>query len=176
MNLMNKLLLVFCLFTGFGTFCSCSNDDEEINDSDMIWDLAPINLKIIPVDQQGNYILQDFDDAKVTAIWRDNTYIKDHNVSEKPEPPTRAYPVTMYGLLSNDTCLVFGELDRELDYTDEQIVINWGDEYKSDTIMFNHKLTWVKGDKGYKVPESVFDIKLNGEPVDYKMRVVKTKK
>lgn len=173
---MNKLLLAFCLFIGFGTFCSCNSDDEETNNPDMIWDLAPINLKITPVDQQGNYILLDFDDVKVTAEWRGNVYEKDSNASDFPAPPTRAYLAKMYGLLSYDTCLVFGELNRDLDYTNEKIVINWGDEYKSDTIVFNHKLTWVKGNKNYKVPESFFDIKLNGKPVDYKMRVVKTKK
>ena len=113
---MNKLLLAFCLFIGFGTFCSCSSDDEETNNPDMIWDLAPINLKITPVDQQGNYILLDFDDVKVTAEWRGYVYEKDSNASDFPAPPTRAYLAKMYGLLSYDTCLVFGELDRELDY------------------------------------------------------------
>lgn len=171
---MNKLL--FCLLLGFGTFCSCSSDDEETNNHDRIWDLAPINLKITPVDKQGNYILQDFDDAMVTANWRNQVYEKDVNMVDMPSPSTRAYLAQMYGLLSNDTCLIFGELDRTEDYANEQIVINWGDEYKSDTIVFNHKLTWVKGDKGYKVPKSIYDIKLNGMPVEHKMKVVKTKK
>ena len=42
-------------------------------------------------------------------------------------------------------------------------------------IIFSNKLNWVNGDKGYKVPDIIYDVKLNGMSVDYNMKVVKKK-
>ena len=167
---MKKLLLAFCLFLGIGSLCSCSSDDEEENSGFVVWDIAPINFSIIPVDQNGNNIMHAFDGIKITAEWRGVIYEKDSS-----QLITRVLPPIFNGLRSTDSCLVFGELARTQTFENEQIIINWGKDEKADTIIFSNKLNWVNGDKGYKVPDIIYDVKLNGMSVDYNMKVVKKK-
>lgn len=168
---MKKLIFAFCLLMGVGAFCSCSSEEDEDNGGKIIWDFAPFSLTITPVDEQGNIVMSELDGAKVTATWRGNVYEKDSSMTDIPFT-TRYYLPTFYGLMSNDTSLVFGEFDREQSYQDEKITIDWCDGQK-DVIVFSHKLKWEKGDEGYEVPESDFDIKLNGKPAGVKMRIVK---
>ncbi len=166
---MKKILYTLSLLISLSPHYSCSNDDEikGLSRKDYEIDFVPITFKIIPIDKDGNNIMHTLSGVKVTAEWRGTIYEKDSSVIT-----TRVNPAHFYGLMSTDTCLVFGDLQRGKKYENEHIIINWEDG-KKDIIIFNHELKWIIDKNGNEMPFFIDNIKLNGEVVDYTMKIAK---
>lgn len=137
------LVAIVCAMT------ACSKDDPNRVDYDIIWDIVPfrITMDVNGHDLSGGNV--------VTAIWRGQTYVLNAESLN-----TRAIPSVFQGLyVDNDNKLVFGDLSSTAKYEDEQLVIDWGDQTKADTIVFNHELYWMAG-----LPEFNQRFQLNGKP------------
>ncbi|MCK9627499.1 MAG: hypothetical protein M0R37_02780 [Bacteroidales bacterium] len=128
--------------------------DEILNDR-KIWDISPVEVTLQVVDANGVDILNP--DSKnsipengLKALYNGVEYKCNENLSEVG---TKAYLPHFYGLKVYKSSyygtyiLQFGEFDGTNNYSNEEVIISWGDG-SYDKIRFNRKFRW----------------KLNGDP------------
>lgn len=163
------LLFLFCCIH----FTACEPANEEEN---LIWDFAPIVLRISVQDAQGNDLLNPLTPGSIAyqgikAVYKGKTYEKD----VLPANMTRDYMAYFSGLqtrISQDGkyFLTFGEFNGDKTFENEEVKIDWNDGTAS-VITFSSKLTW----KSKSDP--VFNRKfcLDGKEIDYSKGFVITK-
>ncbi|MBQ9285933.1 MAG: hypothetical protein IJ209_06620 [Bacteroidaceae bacterium] len=155
---MKKLISEFlaCLLLGTA-FSACDNDME--------WDIYPVVVRIQVVDEAGNSLLTDETASRITATFQGVTY------TCREDLRTRTYMPDFYGLKLEGDHLLFGELDGEKNYNNEQIVIDCGDGSQPDVITLNHTCKWkLNGD-----PKISTSFKLNGKNVSGQIVIQKAK-
>lgn len=146
------------------------------SDSDIIWDVAPLEFYIEVVNSEGADLLNPETSGNIVgddikAIYLDNTYSYGEGVSAIP--PTRYYMPRFYGLMPYVTSegeygMSFGELDGAKNYKNEKITLEWSDK-SQDIITFSHTCEWKKG--ALLLNTVVY---LNGTEVSYNpIRIVK---
>lgn len=134
--------ILFLLLLTITSLSSCNNEN-------MIWDIAPVVVKISVVDAQGNDLLNPQTDnalelGKIKAIYNGQDYL--YGVSPD-DPKSKAYLPRFYGLMSEFNShherhiLSFGEFDGAESYTNESVTIVWPDG-SSDIIRFNRVFKW----------------------------------
>ncbi len=145
-----KIIRAAVLFVlSLSSLASCGSDEMDIN---VIYDITPVACRIQVVDANGNNLLNSIaenalDTSKVVAVYKGVEY------PCKPDPwldyESKAIPASFYGLIlvnrKNITgpALLFGEFNGAKSYTNEEIVIKWGDG-TSDTIKFDRQFKWNK--------------------------------
>ncbi len=153
---MKKLLqslLLAALTIGLNNSCTTDN-------SDVIWDISPLVISVKVVSTEGYSVLNASNTPQITATYKGKTYACRRR--------TRYYMPTFYGLIYSNDYLLFGELDGAADYSNAQIVINWGDGSPEDVITFNHKVEWKNGKPRFK--QAFF---LNGKRVEGQITIQK---
>lgn len=124
---MKWLVYVFIMLSSI-SFVACSNNDDD----DLIWDFAPVTIKIALLDEDGNNLL----DESVEGNWVGEQMSLDFNGEisdaiwsiEALRPNSRYYMPHMYGLvwsgLSNfeeieakEYYLIYGELEGGQSYS-----------------------------------------------------------
>lgn len=134
---------------------SCSSEDP-----DTIWDISPLVISVKVVSTDGYSVLNASNTPQITATFRGKTYA----CSRK----TRYYMPQFFGLVFSNDYLLFGELNGDDNYSNEQLTINWGDGSPADVITFNHKVEWKHNKPHFK--QSFF---LNGKCVEGQITIQK---
>lgn len=137
-----------------GMTASCSSGE------DPIWDIAPVVISVKVLSPEGYSVLNENTASKISATYQGKTYVCHSR--------TRTYMPDFYGLAYTNDYLLFGELSGEETYHAEEIVIDWGDGSKRDTITFSHRLEW-KHDK----PTFKQEFRLNGKVTTDQMVIYK---
>ena len=120
--------------------------------SDVIYDIAPIVLRVYLVDSDGTDLLDPanagngIDMSGITAEFQGKTYVLSDKEQGAREVGTKAYMPYFSGLnLESDPygrwMLSFGELDGEENFDNEDFTINWGDGTSTVITIFN-KFKW----------------------------------
>ena len=120
--------------------------------SDVIYDIAPIVLRVYLVDSDGTDLLDPanagngIDVSGITAEFQGKTYVLSDKEQGVREVGTKAYMPYFSGLnLESDPygrwMLSFGELDGEENFDNEDFTINWGDGTSTVITIFN-KFKW----------------------------------
>lgn len=142
-------LLTSCLIAPLTTSCKDGGDTINLDDG-LIWDTSPLVISVKVVSPEGYSVLNDQTVKKITATYHDQTYacLK----------TTRYYMPTFYGLTYVNDYLLFGELDGANTYHGEQLIIDWGDGSKQDTITFTHRPIWENEELSFQQ-----EFRLNGK-------------
>lgn len=113
---------------------SCTVDDKPIDPKDEYPFLAnvtpPIVISIKVLSLDGYPVLTESNAEGISAIYRGKVY----PCGQK----ARGYEPEFYGLRRMNDFLLFGELDPMQTYSEEKIIIDWGNASKRDTITFSH--------------------------------------
>lgn len=144
------------------TLLSC----EKINSDRKIWDISPVVVALQVVNANGVDLLNpdnqnSYAAANIKALYSGKEYECNKSISEVY---TKAYLPHFYGLkiFKNNIgsyYLHFGELEGAKSYSNEEVIIFWGDG-TSDKIKFNRTFRWIHGD-----PDISEDWFLNGSKV-----------
>ena len=130
---------------------SCSSDDAALTpEDDLIWDIAPLVISVKVVSPEGYAVLNANTTSRITAYYQGNTFAC--------IPLNRAYAPQSYGLTYMNDYLLFGELSGTDTYHGEQLILNWGDGSKQDTITFSHQMSWQDNTPTFKR-----EFRLNGK-------------
>ena len=146
-------VILSCSITSILTI-SCSDGDSitenEIMYEAEIWDISPLVISVKVVSTEGYSVLNEQTVKKITATYHDQTYacLKE----------TRYYLPNFYGLTYANDYLLFGELDGADTYHGDELILDWGDGSKKDTITFSHRLNWE--DSKFSVHQ---EFRLNGK-------------
>lgn len=143
---------------------SCGDDDKPGGDI-TIWDILPYSIQMRVVDSDGlnlldtknaNNVIKD----SITVEYEGNVYKVDtaYNAGSRAVMPeftglTRYAPVG-----TRNYVLIFGEFDSEKNVSGKEIVIDWKDGSKKDTITFSHSCTWQNDE-----PNTSTTVMLNGK-------------
>lgn len=122
-----------------GLSIACSVDDES---NDVSVDTAPLVISIQVLDLEGHSVLNDQNIQNISATYKGESYVcrsKQQIISEE-QSGTRYYKPHFYGLTYVNDYLIFGELDGTKTYTDEQLILYWGGDFKPDTITFSYTI------------------------------------
>lgn len=168
-----NLFVMLPLFLGIVGLTNCS-DDPDGPDPDVIWDIYPFSIPIRVVDTSGNDLLDpdtegSLADKGIKAIYKGTEFVKDSGVPAK----TKALNVQFTGLRSYKSTegkymLVFGDFNGDLDYLNQEIILDWNDGSKQDTIVFNHHFYWENHE-----PASTNVFSLNGVETEAPIVIVK---
>lgn len=149
---------------------SCSNEDEDY----MIWDFAPIVLRVSVQDAAGNDLLDPATENSIAhsgikAIYKENIYEKDSVIDRG----ARYYLAHFYGLYSykpekGNYILTFGEFNGDDTFKNETVILDWNDGTK-DIISFDSQLIWLSKNK----PKIIRTFYLNGKETENPMTIIK---
>lgn len=164
-------LLGIFLLLGLMGLTNCSDGPEP----GVIWDIAPLNVQIRVVDEAGHDLLDpdredSWADKNIKAIYNGRTFEKDSGVPVK----TKAIYVEFTGLRTYSDPngrvhgLIFGDFNGDSDYRNEEIILDWNDGSKKDTIVFNHDFYWKKHE-----PKMTTVFYLNGVETESPIVIVK---
>jgi len=128
---------------------------DKINNSGKIWDISPVVVTLQVVDAKGVDILNPKNSNSIPISGVRALYKGVEYECNTPSAAvcTKAYLPQFYGLMAiNNTYnglyyLQFGELEGAKSYSNEEVIISWGNG-TADRIKFNRKFRW----------------KLNGDP------------
>ena len=166
---MRTKLLLCALACSLGAmyFSSCDNDDEP---NTIIWDVPPFYIYVTVSDQNGIDLLDpgaknSIADNGITMIYNGEVYEKDSVVDDPYR--TRMILPTFYGLQSTRFptgrhALFIGEFSGDRTYDMQDLVFDWGDGSKRDTVTFDHRW-WTEGEK----PFSYLNLYVNHQPVGF---------
>lgn len=139
-------LLSVALAGGLLTSCKVEGDD-------VIWDIAPLVISVKVLSPDGYSVLNGSNAPQITATYRGKTYACSRR--------TRYYMPQFFGLAYANDYLLFGELNGDATYTDERLVIDWGDGSPEDVITFSHRIEWKNNEPHFR--QTFY---LNGKRVD----------
>lgn len=168
---MKKLFILPVLTVlAFGlTFSSCSNDDDEL-----IWDIMPEEIQIEVTDANGVDLINP---NSPNSIADNGIKIEvDGKVYEKDSLPkyySRAILAEFYGLKSavrsdGRYVLSIGEFDRAVNCDGKEILVDWNDGSKKDTLLFVNHIKWKHNE-----PRITTLVYLNGKETGSSMKIVK---
>lgn len=161
------LTLTAVLLTVATLFAGCGNDTDD--GSDMIWDIYPFVARIALTDESGNNLLNpdtpgSMAKQRIFAIYKGRSFEKDSLVRIYNEQ-TRAYMAVLTGLKTMEAngkyYLEFGEFDGAKNYQNDEIILDYNDGSKKDTITFDHTFNWVNN-----APSTHTEFRLNGKKVE----------
>ena len=137
---------IFNILTAAVLVMSCS-----VENSDMVYDIAPIVSYIYLEDSDGHNMLdpdareESFDISQISAEFRGQTYAVDMSRFNETGAwiSTKAYMPQFSGLMLQvdrygKWMISFGELDGTENIANENLVINWGDGSSNTITIFNN--------------------------------------
>ncbi len=162
MTTMKKLfILSLSLLVLSMTFTACTVEDDynnglepqgyEENTPDSI--IFPLVISLKVVNYEGQSVLNNWNTPQISATFRGKTYFCDK--------PSRGIEPKFWGLKHSNDYLLFGELDGTETYSDEELIINWGNNEKPDTITFSY--TYARKSNSLTIYDSYY---LNGKAVE----------
>ena len=135
------------------TSCSIEKEDPEPTICPVVTpdpsEFPPLVLSVQVLSPQGHSILPYTNLINTYAEFRGQRYY-----CNVPPESSRSYLPDFYGLKKQNDYLLFGELDGNTEFKNEQVVIHWGnDAIKNDTIIFSHSFSsegpvndfWING-------------------------------
>lgn len=140
------------------TSCSIEKEEPELIIDPVVdpipLDYSPLVISVQVLSPQGHSILPYTNLINTYAEFRGQRYY-----CNVPPESSRSYLPDFYGLKKQNDYLLFGELDGNTEFKNEQVVIHWGnDAIKNDTIIFSRTF----GSKG-----AVNDYWINGIQVHH---------
>ena len=133
--------------------CSIEKEEPELIIDPVVdpipLDYSPLVISIIVLSPQGHSILPYTNLINTYAEFRGQRYY-----CNVPPESSRSYLPNFYGLKMQNDYLLFGELDGNTEFKNEQDVIHWGNEViKNDTIIFSRTFSsegpvndfWING-------------------------------
>lgn len=134
------LTLCLCCFVLNG--CGCSGDSEEMQNSNLIGDVIPIDFTINLVDANGNNVVNDENLQKVcdfvTIIYQRNTY-KPYAVYYDKNNRRHDEGLTYWkDEKTNEYEIVFHKFRGDISHKYEQFQVKWGDGTVTN-VRFNNK-------------------------------------
>lgn len=147
---LTHLKVVSCFLIGLLlTSFSCSENE------DMIYDFAPIELKVYVSTVDGSNLLDNKIEGNllnnsIKIIHNGTAYDLDIESTEKEKPATKAYLPIFHGLklqtdINGNPYLYIGEFDGAADYENEIVTVDWGDG-TYNTITFDSRVSWRKSE------------------------------
>ena len=138
--------------------CSIEKEEPELIIDPVVdpipLDYSPLVISVQVLSPQGHSILPFTNLIGTFAEFRGQRYY-----CNVPPESSRSYLPNFYGLKMQNDYLLFGELDGNTEFKNEQVVIHWGnDAIKNDTIIFSRTF----GSKG-----AVNDYWINGIQVHH---------
>lgn len=174
-TLFGKAIAALALCAATSGFTACSDDNG--GDDMVIWDVYPYSISMEVVDGQGNNLL-DTKNANnvikdsITALYEGQTYKVDTVILA-----TRAIMPTFYGLAryapsgTRNYILILGEFSGEKNVSNQEIIIDWKDGSKKDTITFSHTCTWPNNE-----PVTSTTVWLNHTPTTMPVKLIRNNK
>lgn len=155
------LAVILCCSIVAALTSSCKDESHlEENPDDITWDIAPLVISVKVVSPEGYSVLNSRTAAKITAIYHGQTYacVKQ----------SREYMPDFFGLTCKNDYLLFGELSGTETYHGEELILDWGDGSKQDTITFSHRLEWKE-----EMPTFHQEFRLNGKVLEGQIIIYK---
>ena len=148
---------------------STNNDTSTDDGPEAVWDVGPIIFNICIVNKKGQDLLQantpgHYKEDSVKAVFKGKEYwLNDPQYTGEG----RAYMAQFTGLTRKKTNatsdtpypLIFGELDGEKQYENENLILHWNSEER-DTISFTARMEWKDNS-----PTFIRQYRLNGKEV-----------
>lgn len=129
-------------------FAACG-DDDPIVPGDDDWGVTDYNLQMRVVNEDGlnlldSKVLGNIVRDSVTAEYCGQTYRLDTIASKKPHPDTPDSNVSFTGLTryapvdTKNYLMLFGDFDATVAVENRELIIDWNDGGKKDTVTFSH--------------------------------------
>ena len=159
-------------------FTACGGDDNLTPDTPD-WGVADYNIQMRVVSEDGQNLLNSKTAGNivrdsVTAEYEGNVYRLDTVATEKPHPDTPESKVSFTGLTryapvgTTNYLMLFGDFDGATALSGREIVIDWNDGGKKDTVTFTHTCERTGG----KVVTRT-DVQLNHKPAQMPVTFVR---
>lgn len=157
---------------------ACGGDDKLTPDTPD-WGVADYNIQMRVVSEDGQNLLNsktvgNIVRSGVKAEYGGRTYGLDTIATEKPHPDTPEAKVSFTGLTryapvgTTNYLMLFGDFDGSAALADRDIIIDWNDGGKKDTVTFTHTCER----SGDKVTTRT-DVQLNHKPAQMPVTFVR---
>ena len=140
---------VAAILVAIGALFAACGDDDPITPSDGDWGVSDYSLQMRVVNEDGlnlldSKVLGNIVRDSVTAEYAGQVYRLDTIASTKPHPDTPDAGVSFTGLTryapvdTKNYLMLFGDFDGKTSVKDRELVINWNDGGKKDTVTFSY--------------------------------------